>query len=339
MHTLLRHATRLRRLLFRAPLLGKLAGASALVGAVAAALLVVMVPSGDRRLLLALPLATSMIVNLLLLRLALRPLAELGETMRRVEAGDLLARVDRSPFADDDLARIGSTVNALLDGLVAEHARVRALTARVIESADEERSRIARGLSESTAQTLAAVSLRTRSALDRGASPELAAELGAIRELTVDAMEELRTASQVLYPSVLDDLGLDAALRWLGRRFEAAHHVEVRVDLAGSAGEVSRPVARALYHVAEEAAKNATRHGSPSVISILVAAGRGGVELEITDDGGGFDPRGVDGPSSLGLAMMRERIAGLGGRLTIDSAPHRATRVVARVPLRHARAS
>jgi len=330
---------RVRRALFRAPLLGKLAGANAVVGAVAAALLLLMAPHGERQLIVALPLAVSMLVNLLLLRLALRPLAELGETMRRVSAGDLFARVGRSPFADDDLARIGTTVNTLLDGLIAEHARVRALAARAIESADDERSRIARGLNESTAQTLAAVSLRTRTALAHGASPEVAEELGVIRELTVDAMEELRTASQVLYPSVLDDLGLEAALRWLGRRLEAERDIEVRVDSTGIAPDVPRSVARALYRVAEEAAANALRHGEPSVIRMSVGVDHGRVELVITDDGGGFDPDGVDPRSSLGLAMMRERVAGLGGRLTVDSAPDCATRVVARVPLQQVRVS
>lgn len=329
---------RVRRALFRAPLLGKLAGANAVVGAVAAALLLLMAPHGERQLIVALPLAVSMLVNLLLLRLALRPLAELGETMRRVSAGDLFARVGPSPFADDDLAQIGTTVNTLLDGLIAEHARVRELAARAIESADDERSRIARGLNESTAQTLAAVSLRTRSALAHGASPEVAEELGVIRELTVDAMEELRTASQVLYPSVLDDLGLEAALRWLGRRLEAERDIEVRVDSTGVA-DVPRSVARALYRVAEEAAANALRHGEPSVIRMSVLVDHGRVELVITDDGGGFDPDGVDPRSSLGLAMMRERVAGLGGRLTVDSAPDCATRVVARVPLQQVRVS
>ncbi|HEX2781724.1 MAG TPA: sensor histidine kinase [Gemmatimonadaceae bacterium] len=330
---------RLRRLLFRAPLLGKLAGANALVGAVAAALLLLMAPHGERQLLLALPLALSLLVNLLLLRLALRPLSELGETMRRVSAGDLFARVGKSPLADDDLAHIGVTVNTLLDGLIAEHARVRELAARVIETADDERSRIARGLNESTAQTLAAVSLRTHSALAHGASPEVAEELGVIRELTVDAMEELRTTSQVLYPSVLDDLGLEAALRWLARRLEADGEVEVNVETEGLAPDVPRSVARALYRVAEEATRNAVRHGRPSVIHMLIAAERGRVELTITDDGGGFDVDRVDGRASLGLAMMRERIAGLGGRLTIESAPDSTTRVTARVPLQQARAS
>lgn len=330
---------RLRRVLFRAPLLGKLAGANAVVGAVAAGLLLLMAPHGERQLLLALPLAVSMLVNLVLIRLALRPLAELGETMRRVSSGDLFARVGRSPFADDDLAQIGTTVNTLLDGLIAEHARVRELAARAIESADDERSRIARGLNESTAQTLAAVSLRTRSALAHGASPELAEELGVIRELTVDAMEELRTASQVLYPSVLDDLGLEAALRWLGRRLESQSDVEVRVESTGPSLDVPRSVARALYRVAEEAAANATRHGAPSAIHMTVGMERGRVTLVITDDGGGFDPDRVDGHGSLGLAMMRERIAGLGGGLTIDSAPDCATRVVARVPLQQVRVS
>ena len=126
------------------PLLGKLAGANLLI--VLAALAGVAAEhrfnaSGNVVSILGVALGTSLVVNLVLVYVALRPLNDLEAAAARVSAGDLDARVAPSMLADRDMARVGTTLNGLLDRLTEDRARVRRLAAQVISAQDEERAR------------------------------------------------------------------------------------------------------------------------------------------------------------------------------------------------------
>src|SRR5258705_5194732 len=172
----LRHPT-LRALAARAlrvPLLGKLVGANLLI--VLAALLVVVaerqgVLPGNAVFILGVALGLSLVVNLGLVYVALRPLSDLETAAARVSGGDLEARVAPSRLADRDMARVGTTLNTLLDNLTNDRARVRRLAAQVISAQDEERARVARELHDSTAQMLAAVMLPLRPAARENQAP------------------------------------------------------------------------------------------------------------------------------------------------------------------------
>ena len=137
-------------------------------------------------------------------------------TARRVSAGDLEARVPPSVLADRDMARVGTTLNTLLDRLTDDRARVRRLAAQVISAQDEERARVARELHDSTAQMLAAVMLQLGAAAQESSRPRSTTRLATMRELVAEALEEVRTLSHTMHPRVLDDLGLAAALRVAG---------------------------------------------------------------------------------------------------------------------------
>ncbi len=147
----------------RVPLLAKLAGANILI--VLAALVGVAI---ERRVsfpsnvvpILGIALAASLVVNLVLVYVALRPLSDLERTATLLAAGDIEARVPDSILADRDMARVGTMLNDLLDRLAEDRARERRLAAQVISAQDEERARVARELHDSTAQTLTAVMLQ-----------------------------------------------------------------------------------------------------------------------------------------------------------------------------------
>lgn len=331
-------APRPLRTLLRAPLLAKLAGANGVIALAAGGVAIAAHgthPEAAWMLTTGLgALALSVAVNLALVYLALRPLGALERTAERVWRGDLAARVPTSPLADRDMARVGRTINLLLDAANEDRARLRRLAAQVISAQDGERSRIARELHDSTAQTLAGLMFQL-SAAARDADPAQRERLEGLREVATAALEEVRTLSHSVYPRVLDDLGLEAALEWLARRARERGALDVAVEAEGAGRAVPPAAAAVLYGVAQEALRNAERHGDGEAVRIALRVGPGTATLEVADDGRGFDVAEAEGRRpGMGLFTMRERVALVDGRLTVDSTLGAGTRVVATVPLR-----
>jgi signal transduction histidine kinase len=321
----------------RVPLLGKVAGANLLI--VAAALAGVGM---ERRLhmpgsavsILGVALGLSLVVNLALVYVALRPLNDLETAASRVSAGDLEARVESSILADRDIARIGTTLNTLLDRLTEDRDRVRRLAAQVISVQDEERARVARELHDSTAQILTAVMLQLGAAARESTSPPLDARIATLRELASEALEEVRSLSHTMHPRVLDDLGLAAALEWLARQTRAQEPLDVRVTAVDDQPPIPAPLASVLYRVAQEALRNAARHADARHVDVQLRHEGRRATLEVKDDGRGFNVRDAERRRpGMGLFSMRERVALVNGRLDVTSAPGRGTRIVATVPL------
>jgi signal transduction histidine kinase len=322
----------------RVPLLGKLVGANLLI--VIAALIVMVaerlgVLPGNAVSILGVALGLSLVVNLGLVYVALRPLNDLEAAAARVAAGDLGARVASSRLADRDMAQLGTTLNTLLDNLTNDRARVRRLAAQVISAQDEERARVARELHDSTAQMLAAVMLQLGVAARENESPVLDERIATVRDMVADALEEVRSLSHTIHPRVLDDLGLGAALSWLTRqtREQEALDAEVFADEGGGA-PIPRLEATVLYRVAQESLRNAARHAHARRVEVRLRRTATTATLEVKDDGIGFDVRRAEERRpGMGLFSMRERVGLANGTLLIESAPDRGTRVVATVPL------
>jgi signal transduction histidine kinase len=250
--------------------------------------------------------------------------------------GDFAARVRRSPVADRDIARVGRTINLLLDGLTADRARLRLLASQIIDAQDAERARIARELHDSTAQTLAALVFQLSALQRASADPAAAERLDLVHTMATGVLEEVRTLSHTVHPRVLDDLGLVAALEYLARQAREDGTLEVGVASDVRAGEIPRPVAAVLYRVAQEALANVRRHSGASSVRISLTATPAAVTLEIVDDGVGFDVADAEARRpGMGLFSMRERVGLVDGAMAIDSAIGRGTRVTATVPLTH----
>jgi signal transduction histidine kinase len=320
----------------RVPLLGKLAGANLLV--VVAALLAVVAERrsllpGSAVSILGLALGVSLVVNLALVYVALRPLTDLEATATRVSAGDLEARVPPSILADRDMARVGTTLNTLLDRLTEDRERVRRLAAQVISAQDEERARVARELHDSTAQMLAAVMLQLGVAARESTSLALDQRIATLREMVSDALEEVRSLSHTIHPRVLDDLGLAAALEWIARQTREQDSLDVEV-FADDGPAIPKLPASVLYRIAQEALRNAVRHAQARRVELWLRRAPGTATLEVVDDGRGFDVRRAEKRRpGMGLFSMRERVGLVNGTLALVSAPGRGTRVVATVPL------
>lgn len=319
------------------PLLVKLAGANLLI--VIAALVGVAAErefnaSGNVDSILGIALGASLVVNLVLVYVALRPLKDLEAAAARVSAGELDARVPRSMLADRDMVRIGDTLNGLLDRVAEDRARVRRLAAQVVNAQDEERARVARELHDSTAQILTAIMLQLGAAARESSSPTLTERIATLRELAAEALEEVRSMSHTMHPRILDDLGLAAALEWLGRQTREQTSLDVRVFASPLDVQIPAPLQSVLYRVAQEALRNAVRHADARVVEVRLWHEPGVALLEVSDDGRGFDVQSAEERRpGMGLFSMRERVALVNGSLVVTSTRDGGTRVVATVPL------
>jgi PAS domain S-box-containing protein len=214
------------------------------------------------------------------------------------------------------------------DRLLAESA-LRHLNLRLEEKAKQ----IAHALHDEAGQLLASVYLKLaeleRTPLKRGRQrfPELRAMLDEVDH-------EMRRLAYELRPAILDDLGLIPALEFLGEG--VAKRNGFRVAVSGSTGgRLLTDVETAVYRVVQEALTNAARHGRPSVVTVELSRRTRTLSGRVVDDGSGFDMKATLGrtSASLGLVGMRERLAALGGSLTVTSTPGHGTTVQFEVPL------
>jgi signal transduction histidine kinase len=268
-------------------------------------------------------------VNYLLIKLALRPVKDLEQIARRVSQGKVGARVQASRVADPDLAHLAATMNEMLDNLTASREHMRKLAADVVYAQERERSQLARDLHDSIAQTLAAANFQIAAAANEVGSEAGSSQLASARELLRSALEEIRSVSRSLHPRVAEDLGLPAALEDLAAatRQRALIDVRVRTNLGGAA--IPAAISSTLYRVAQEALRDVERHADAGTADVSLSARSGLVELEVVDDGGGFDGSIEATRANPVLARMRERLSLSGGALHIDSTAGSGTRIVA----------
>ncbi len=223
--------------------------------------------------------------------------------------------------------------------ILAAHAALALTNARLHERSREltiagERTRIAHELHDAVAQKLFSLRLTAQAAatlVDRDPA-RAKGELREVARLAAEAAEELRAVVVELRPAQLDEDGLVAALRSQAQVLGRAHPARVGFTAHGVR---ALPAAQeeALLRVAQEALHNALRHAAATSVQVRLEGRGKGARLRISDDGRGFDPAGARGAGRhLGLVSMRDRAAGVGGRLTVESAPGKGTVIEMEVP-------
>jgi signal transduction histidine kinase len=315
------------------PLETKLIGANLIILAVAVLALIEPGRLEPGRLVDAYVLLVALIigaaVNLALVKLALRPIDALQRVARLVSDGRLAERVPASLVADGELTQLSTTINEMLDSLEAGRDRMRKLGAEVVYAEERERAQVARELHDSVGQTLAAASFQVAAAAHEIGSHEASPRLAEVRELLRAAIEEIRNVSRSLHPRVATDLGLPFALEALGDATQQRSLVDVRVNVDICEVVIPTAVSATLYRVAQEALRNVERHSDAGRATVSLRARPGYVELEVSDDGRGFEGPLEKKRADSGFATMRERLSLAGGELHIDSPGDRGTRVIA----------
>jgi signal transduction histidine kinase len=216
--------------------------------------------------------------------------------------------------------------------------QVRDLSNRLLENQDNERRRVARELHDGVGQLLAAINMNL-SKLDKPyLSPDARRSLMESFTLIEQATKEIRTVSHLLHPPLLDEIGLEPAVRWYVEGFAKRSKIAVNMQLAaGFSKGLPRDVALSLFRVVQECLTNIHRHSGSETAFVGINRSSAEICLEVKDEGKGISPdlraKLAAGESSgVGLRGMRERIQQLGGRLEIDSNGH-GTRVGAVLPL------
>jgi two-component system sensor histidine kinase UhpB len=335
----------LLRRLARVPLLYKILGANAAIvvlGAVAGTAITlrhaVRHPGAPHFELMAefavAGLAVSLLVNYLVLRVVLRPLDSLQQAVDDVRAGRPGVRVARDDLTDERFEHLAETFDRMIAALEEQAERLRLLPGQVLRAQEEERRRIARELHDEAAQSITSLLVRLR-LLEQAQAPEVAQQrIKELRELTMRALEDVRRIALELRPSVLDDLGLVDALHAYVDGLSKTGEISVAFTVEGVEGRLPTEVELALYRVAQEALTNVRRHARVGTAWLRLSRVGDAVALEVGDDGVGFEPAQPRvGSGGLGLAGMRERMALIGGDLTVRSTPGRGTVVLARVGL------
>ncbi|MFP4223126.1 MAG: sensor histidine kinase [Phycisphaeraceae bacterium] len=217
--------------------------------------------------------------------------------------------------------------------------RVRQLAAELAIAEERERQRIAQDLHDGVCQLFAAMHIKLDLALqDRTLDrhPELHQSLTEISEILREANHATRSLSADLSPPILREMGFVAAVHWLGGRIERLYGLRTQVVAGQRRFELGSEAELLLFRCLRELLINAAKYAGVDQVIVRIARQDDRLRLHVRDRGAGFDPGGItprhDG-RGLGLRSIDDRIAGMGGRMTICSAPGEGTDVLLEIPL------
>jgi two-component system, NarL family, sensor histidine kinase UhpB len=291
-------------------------------------------------------LLLSLLLNYAILRNAFRPMSLLQATVERIDRGDTLVRAAAKDIGDPQLARFAHALNTMLERL-ASHTRtiesnrdqLSRLSGQVLTAQEEERKRIARGLHDDTNGALARVLLNLAmvdTLLPEGLS-EAHEKISETRVLTEKTLEDIRKIIFDLRPTLLDDLGLGAAVHWYAKENLERAGIQVTVDAAGNLGRASPRVEIAFFRIAQEAISNIIRHSHAKHVTIRLSREGTRWVLFVHDDGSGFDTSNADeagmGEGRWGLLGVQERVNLFGGTWKIESGPGQGTTLCVELPV------
>ncbi len=221
----------------------------------------------------------------------------------------------------------------LLEQVHAGRERLQALSRQLVAVQEVERRHLARELHDEIGQMLTGIKLTlemsTRVPVDAVKTTLVEAQV----QLN-DLMARVRKLSLDLRPAMLDDLGLVPALLWHFERYTAQTHVRVAFQHSGLEGRFAPEIETAAYRIVQEALTNVARHAGVNEVAVRLWSDQRILGVEIQDRGTGFDPEATLAASTTGgLTGMHERVALLGGHLTVEAAPRAGTRLTAELPL------
>jgi len=218
--------------------------------------------------------------------------------------------------------------------LEASRQQLRALASRLQKVREEERTEVAREIHDELGQALTALKLDIawmKKRLPRDHA--MLAQCKSIIERIDQTSNAVRRIATALRPSVLDQLGLAAALEWQGNEFGARTGIEVEMEVATDGSPVRDDLGSSTFRILQESLTNVTRHAKATRVTIRLEQTPTLLTLEVSDNGVGAPSECLDGTKSLGVVGMRERALACGGEFSISGTANRGTTVLLRVPL------
>ncbi|HTI15874.1 MAG TPA: sensor histidine kinase [Dictyobacter sp.] len=280
-------------------------------------------------------------INIFLLRASFRPLFNLLAAIREISAGKTQTRANISETSWE-IGELAQAFNGMLDRL--ETAR-REQTMAILQAQEQERRRIGMELHDEAGQNLTALLIHTEvlqqkfqhlaeTGITKHGCQQVSQEVQQLIQLTQVTLENIRVLAQQLRPSVLDDLGLRAAFRWLaedsGQRLHLTVHLTLQDDI-NRLDYLPPTFETAIFRIAQESLTNVARHAHAEYVTMKITCQSQQLTLQVSDNGQGYDP--ISHKSGSGILGMRERATTLGGTLTISSSAGNGTTVCVLLPL------
>jgi PAS domain S-box-containing protein len=259
---------------------------------------------------------------------------------RRKDDSQFPVEIDLNPIETEEGTCVLSSIVDITERQRADQAlrdsrqELRSLAARLINAQEEERKRISRELHDDLSQKLALLAFDAGSLVlaPPPSVEEMKEPLRNLQTRVVQLSQDVRQISHQLHPTVLEDLGLTAALSELCEEFSAREGIEVLLEEEAVPKAMPVDIASCLYRISQEALHNVLKHAQASQVQLRVSGGTEGIHLYIRDNGVGFNSEAFR--PGLGIVSMKERVRLVQGEFSIHSQAGRGTEVRVFVPLR-----
>ena len=212
--------------------------------------------------------------------------------------------------------------------------RLSVLTRRLFSSEEDWRRKLSRDLHDDLGQSLTSIGLDLQIVERKGTSPEARVASGRARSTVRGALDRVREISSLLRPPVLDDLGLEQAVRTALTEFTTRSGVDGQLEIELDDARVPEGASGHVYRILQEALTNVARHAGASTVFVHLQATPETIELTVRDDGSGFLAADVPTAKRFGLLGIRERSELMGGSFTLDTAPGAGTTIRVSIPLK-----
>lgn len=273
-----------------------------------------------------------------------KPLKKLTESVTLLGRGGKVEKI--SVETRDEIWRLAGAFNTMSESLKQREKalresekRLRSLSSELLKTQEKERKRLSNELHDELGQCLALLKHRLRS-IERKVGehqPSLLKECEETSQFVDETIESVRRLSRDLSPSILEDLGLSAALQWLLESFGERHSIQISYDVDGIDGLFSQDTQTNLYRISQEALTNIGRHAEASRIRFAVQKNENHVSFVVEDNGKGFDVNQIRSRLShekgMGLAAMAERARMLRASFHISSLLGEGTKISLKIPL------
>jgi len=221
------------------------------------------------------------------------------------------------------------------DELAIQHQQqdLRVLAGRLMTAQDEERRRIARDLHDDLSQKLAYLAMDIGKLTSKAVEQELKEDLRPLQARAVEVADSVRRISHQLHPSVLDDIGLEAALEQYCDEFAERSGIAAHFTSQNVPNSLPREVASSLYHIFQECLRNVSKHSQARSVFVTLEGANNLLRLSVRDEGVGLAPDRLERGASIGLVGMKERAHLVNGSVSIQSKIGQGTEVTVEVPV------